>query len=207
MSCVIYLWFKWKFTHWVKKGVPGPAPAFPAGNITNVFTKREQFFQPFVENYVKYKKYPFIGMYTLYNPVILVNDLHLARNILIRDFNHFEAHGTLACEKVDPLSVHIFNLHGDKWRKLRQSFSPIFTTGKIKGMVHHLLAVAKDFQKHIDDTMKEVDKQNMSLAFSKFSIDVIGRVAFGLECNSFKDPNSAYVKNGVEFFEPSTLYW
>lgn len=187
--------------------MPGPRPIFPTGNIAAVFTKKKQFFQPFIENYFQYKKLPFVGMYTLYNPVLLVNDLNLARNILVRDFNHFETHGTLACEKVDPLSVHIFNLHGDKWRKVRQNFSPIFSTGKVKSMVSHLLAVTKDFQWHIDKAVSEKRAENLTLSFSLFSLDVIGRVAFGIECNSFRDPDSSFVKNVFEFFQPSNAYW
>lgn len=207
LFCATFIWFQWKFSHWARKGVPGPAPTFPTGNIYSVFRKRKQFFQPFVEKYFEYKKYPFVGMFTLYNPVLLVNDLNLAKQILVRDFQHFETHGTVADHNIDPLSVHIFNLHGVKWRKVRHSFSPIFSSGKIKGMVTHLLAVAKDFQCHIDKAMKTNKAENLSLSLSKFSIDMIGRVAFGVECNSFQDSKSAFVKNASEFFEPSSNYW
>lgn len=34
-----------------------------------------------------------------------------------------------------------------------------------------------------------------------FSIDVIGSFAFGLECNSFKEPNSPFLEYGIKSFK------
>lgn len=39
----------------------------------------------------------------------------------------------------------------------------------------------------------------------KYSTDIIGSCAFGLECNSFEDPNSAFLQNGRKIFQRSTL--
>lgn len=40
---IYYLWVKWRYTFWERKGVPGPRPNFPFGNMKESVFLKEHF--------------------------------------------------------------------------------------------------------------------------------------------------------------------
>lgn len=55
------------------------------------------------------------------------------------------------------------------------------------------------------DFVKNETVINIKTVSCLFTADSIGSCAFGLECNSFKDPNAQFVKIGQEFFRPTMM--
>ncbi|CAG4954189.1 unnamed protein product [Parnassius apollo] len=48
---------------------------------------------------------------------------------------------------------------------------------------------------------------NFSKFYEKYTMEIIGSVGFGVECNSFKNEKSEFCVRGHEYFEPQSLYW
>lgn len=95
-------------------------------------------------------------------------------------------------ERDDPLSAHLFSLGGEKWRKLRNKFTPTFTSAKMKLMFPIMLDVAERFRAHLQESVKRNNELEMKEFCSLFTNDVIGRCAFGIECNSLENPNTEF---------------
>lgn len=132
IASFIYLYFKYQYSYWERKGVPFEPPSFPHGNLRNVGTKFHQ--SQFAKDiYNKWKgQGKVVGLYFLFQPALLVLDHELVKSIMIKDFNYFNERGGYYNEEVDPLSAHLFSIDGNKWKALRSKLSPTFTSGKMK---------------------------------------------------------------------------
>lgn len=205
--CLIYLWFQYKFSYWAKRGVFAPRPIFPFGNIQNVIKRKEQFFQPYCDNYFKYKHLPYIGLYCFNQPVLSINDPDLAKHIFIKDFDYFQSHGIFSGGTGDPLAGHLFNLHGNAWKTLRYKISPAFSSCKLKCMYPLVEKIAEDALNYANEQHSRHEAVNFSEFYEKYTMDIIGSVGFGVECNGLKNPKSEFYLRGREYFTPISLYW
>ncbi|XP_063367313.1 probable cytochrome P450 6a14 [Cydia amplana] len=203
----LYLWFQYKYTYWSRRGVSGPKPTFPFGNIKDVIQRKSQFFQPYIDNYDKYKHLPYVGMYSFHRPVLSINDPDIAKLILIKDFDHFQAHGIFSGGEGDPLAGHLFNMHGEQWKMLRSKMSPTFTSGRVKMMYPLVEHIANEALSYVDLLYSNGETVNFTDLYAKYSMEIIGNVGFGVECNGFKNPNSEFYLRGYEYFEPQSGYW
>jgi len=62
---------------------------------------------------------------------------------------------------------------------------------------------AEQLQQYLDIPARNGDILEMKEVMARFTTDVIGSCAFGLNCNSFTDPNSEFRKMGKRVFESS----
>ncbi|KAM7344111.1 uncharacterized protein ACRADG_010943 [Cochliomyia hominivorax] len=183
---------KQRYKYWQNLGIPCEEPSFIFGNITGVGTKRS-FTDVWHEFYDKYKHTgPFVGFYWFFNPAVFVVDPALLKQILIKDFSKFVDRGFYVNEEDDPLSGMLFNLEGNKWRHMRNKLSPTFTSGKMKMMFPIIINISGEFVKVFDQAVKENDVIEVSDLMARFTTDVIGSCAFGLEMSSLKDPNNKF---------------
>lgn len=204
---LLYIWFYYKFTYWSRKGVDGPKPVFPCGNLQNVIRRKMQFFEPFCDNYFKYKYLPYIGMYSFHRPVLSIHDLDIAKLILIKDFEYFQSHGTYAGGPSDPLSKNLFNIHGKSWQNLRFKISPAFTPGKVKTYFTTVDRKSTEALKYAEAFYLKNEAINFSELYSKYAMDIIANVGFGVECNGFTNSKSEFFTKGTEYFDNPSLYW
>nr|ACZ97410.2 cytochrome P450 CYP6CT1 [Zygaena filipendulae] len=207
MILSLYLWFRHKYSYWSKRGVFGPRPVVLFGNMLDVLMSRKQIFQPYCDYYFKYKHLPYVGLYSFSQPVLTINDLELARHILIKDFNYFEARGTFPGSAGDPLSDNLFNMQGNRWKGLRSKMSPTFTMGKLKS-IYPLVEKIADEAMHYAES-KNIDEEaiNFTELYSKFSMEVTGSIGFGVEFKGFKNSNSKFFEYGRGYFKPENMYW
>lgn len=96
--------------------------------------------------------------------------------------------------------MHLFRLDAVRWRLLRTRLSPIFTSGKLKDMFYLLLNCSEHFKSYMNKTVPEdgiVECRNLT---AKFTIDVIGSCAFGIEINALKGENNRFHEVGRTLF-------
>lgn len=198
----IVTYVKWVFNYWKRRQVPYIEPTFPFGNLENLFTAKDYLGVRYMEQYQEFKSkgHKHGGVYTFTCPIYVPIDPEYVRNVFSKDSQHFNDHGIYYNERDDPLSANLFNLSGQKWKNLRVKLAPTFTAGKIKLMFETLLACADHLVQYVDKYSKRNEAIDMKDALECFTIDIIGSCAFGLECNSFENPNSEFRVYGKRIF-------
>ncbi|KAH8410925.1 hypothetical protein KR222_011718, partial [Zaprionus bogoriensis] len=194
---LIYYAARHRHKYWIRRGIPSETPSFPRGNIGDWPNKR-QIGVIFKDYYLKFKNSgsPFAGFFFFFTKTIVVTDLELAKRVLIKDFNNFENRGIFYNEVDDPLSATLFSIEGQKWRHLRHKLSPTFTSGKMKHMLPLVLKVGEEMAKIFKEKLPTAKELEITDLVGRYTADVIGSCAFGLDCNSQRDPNAEFVTMG-----------
>lgn len=199
---VCYYYLKYVYSHWERYDyIKSIAPVIPFGNLSKVVRKQTSIGLVFYNLYQQVND-KFIGVYLFFRPAILIRDLDLVRNILISDFQHFHDRGVFCDSKNDPMSASIFAMHGEQWKSLRHSFTPAFTSGKLKSMFPTLLDVGYSLDKHLKveaDGNKIIEANDI---FSRYVVDVIASVIFGVDVSTIKNPNHEFREIGRKLSAP-----
>ncbi|GLV42883.1 Cytochrome P450 6a18 [Carabus blaptoides fortunei] len=127
-------------------------------------------------------------------------DPDLIRNILSINFTNFHDRPFYIDEESDPLGAHLVFLQGEKWKITRTKLTPTFTSGKMKMMFHTLLSCSKSLGTILDEHIKTKEALDIKDIFARLTTDTIGSCAFGLDCNSLKDPETEFRRYGKKVF-------
>nr|ABV48810.1 cytochrome P450 CYP6A5v2 [Musca domestica] len=190
------------YTYWKRRGVVYERPWPLFGNFWGIGTKyhiREI-------NQRLYRKFkgqaPFVGTYMFVRRASLIIDLDLIKNILIKDFANFHDRGVFNNVEDDPLTGHLVALEGEQWRAMRTKLSPVFTSARMKYMFSTVVRVGENLHRVMGDMLSEKSDQILEIkdVCARFTTDVIGTCAFGIECNSLRDPDAEFRQKGKDIF-------
>ncbi|KAJ8968107.1 hypothetical protein NQ314_002462, partial [Rhamnusium bicolor] len=197
---VIYLYFKHAHTYWKNMGVPQLNPSFPFGDMASVIFRKQNMGDKIKEIYDKMKGHKYVGLYFFSRRVFLPLDPVLIKNILSTDFQHFYDRGIYYDEENDPLSAHLFSIAGPKWKHLRAKLTPAYSPGKLKYMFNTIV----DCGHQMTDILKEIALKDGTVEIkeilARYTTDVIGSCAFGLECNCMRNPQAEFRLMGKRAF-------
>ncbi|XP_053697004.1 cytochrome P450 6a2-like [Sabethes cyaneus] len=185
-----------RYAYWKNRNVPYVEPSFPFGNLSGMSKRHMALLAQDSYRQLKDCGKKFGGIFFFINPVALILDLDFAKDVFIKDFQYFHDRGVYSNEKADPITTHLVSMEGIKWKNLRTKLTPTFTTGKMKMMFPTITAVAEEFRKCMLVEAQNGGEVEMKEFLSRFTTDVIGTCAFGLECNSLKDPEAKFRQMG-----------
>jgi cytochrome P450 len=76
-------------------------------------------------------------------------------------------------------------LSGDEWKEVRSTFSPIFTSGKMKAMMVFIREMGQRLKEEVGRHAESDSEFELKDVFGKFSMDTIASCAFGVDAQSF----------------------
>lgn len=86
---IFYVFAKRRYTYWDRKGFKSlPEPSFLFGHFKPPLTQQEGLGDLLTRIY-KNSTEPFIGIYSIFRPILLVRDPEIIRTILVKDFQYF----------------------------------------------------------------------------------------------------------------------
>lgn len=90
---IIFYLIKQRYSYWNRRGFKSfPGVNYLFGNFARPFLQKETFAET-IERIYRATDEPFIGIYSIFQPILLICDPVLIRQILIRDFSHFTDRG------------------------------------------------------------------------------------------------------------------
>ncbi|XP_063915545.1 cytochrome P450 9e2-like [Zophobas morio] len=198
----VSLWY-WLFIrphkYWLERGVKPVTSGFLMGDTLRAFL-RQQSLADMVE--MVYKTSPntrYAGSYQFFQPILLIKDPDLIKQITVKDFDHFLDHRNVFPEDSEPIfSKNLFALSGKKWRDMRSTLSPAFTSSKMKYMFTLISQSGEQFVNYFLKKDENFITVEMKGTLTRFTNDVIANTAFGVECDSLSDRNNEFYLMGKE---------
>nr|AKH03523.1 cytochrome P450 3026D3 [Paracyclopina nana] len=211
VAAYIYLQVKW--TYWSKRGVFFLKPTFPFGSIPSFFTKSKHLNDEFYSHIEKTKPLPYYGIYFIGGATLIINDADLAKNILVKDFDYFVDRNGDATNKLlqtkhktDIIWTKQMTMStGEYWKNLRSTFSPIFTSGKMKAMMVFIQETSDKLMQAIDAKVTANEDFELKEMLGKYSMDTIASCAFGVDAESFSNKDSKFVQYASNIFKNTTM--
>ncbi|XP_011865160.1 PREDICTED: probable cytochrome P450 6a13 [Vollenhovia emeryi] len=199
----VYYYLTKNFNFWKSRGIRGPKPIPGFGNFKDVMLSNISMGDYFTELYNAYKDEPMIGVFTRTSPHLVVKDPDLIQDILIKDFTVFSHRGVPISENAEPLSQHLFLLEPKRWRPMRINLSPVFTPGKIKDMFSLILECADHLVQYLENIASKNEPVDCCEIAAKYTTDVIGSCAFGIEMNALSNEESEFRRMGRKESTPT----
>ncbi|XP_076260585.1 cytochrome P450 6a2-like [Rhynchophorus ferrugineus] len=198
----VFLYFKHAHGYWKRLGVPQLQPSFPFGDMKNPILRKQNMGDKIKEVYdhARSKNYDYIGLYFFSRKAFLPVNPELIKNILVKDFHHFSDRGIHYDEVNDPLSAHLFSIAGTKWKNLRAKLTPAYSPVKLNGMFNIVRCCAEEMVQLVSEESEKKADIEIKEILARYSTDVIGCCAFGLDCNTMRDPQAEFRLMGKRAF-------
>ncbi|XP_021349472.1 cytochrome P450 3A24-like [Mizuhopecten yessoensis] len=185
----IFLYSKWKHSLFSKLGIPGPKPKFIFGILPTY--KKDGLAWTDLQLVSTYGK--FIGIYHGHNPVTLIADHEMIREIcinrsdvFINRASSFDMCGTLGCAVALADNTH--------WRFLNRKLSSIFSKDRIDKICPMLTECLDTMVENIKISSKSGQSFDFMQHCSHFSMDILMGGVIGQKVNSAKDPENVLIK-------------
>ncbi|CAK9302603.1 unnamed protein product [Gordionus sp. m RMFG-2023] len=148
--------------------------------------------------------------------VLVISDPNYLKDILVKSFSNFSNRRIFPVRNKF-LSKSIFSTTDEEWRLGRRLILPTFTSHKMKyNMFPLILSCASQMVGHLKDSINgdlnlihnnknDEDKDTAVVdtkdIFGCYTMDVIASTAFGLDLDSHKENNHAFVRNAKKVFD------
>ena len=131
----LYFYVTRNFKFWKERGVPYVKPTLFFGNLKECTLQKTTIGEQLQRIYNEHSDKPYVGIFSFDKPSLLIRDVELVKNILVKDFQKCMDRIVSIEERFDPLFGNVLGmLKGQLWRHLRTNLTPVFTSHKMKMM-------------------------------------------------------------------------
>lgn len=200
------------FAYFLSKPIPFVTPTILLGSNGPVLFRRTDASSWLKKLYNTFPESKVMGFFSLWKLAYIIRDPELIKTITVKDFDYFTDHSPeLTNTRADNgdktedkhlLAQSLFALQGQKWKDMRSTLSPAFTGSKMRRMFDLVAECGKtmtDFLLSEATNGKRMEYEMKSI-YSRFANDVIASVAFGIQINTFRDPENEFYANGKDMF-------
>jgi cytochrome P450 len=147
----LYFYFTRNFKFWQKLGIPYVKPTPFVGNLKECAFQKVNLGQNLQHIYEENSDKPYVGIFSFDTPVLLIRDLELLKDIVVKDSHKFVDRTSSFDKDIDPImSRALFMLKGQRWRHMRTNLTPVFTSGKMKMMFYLVDTCGKELADCLD---------------------------------------------------------
>jgi len=197
VAWLAYIYYKaWKKMSYFRSiGVEEDPGYFPLGSedMWNLSLGKNAFNDMFQKGYARFYGKRMYGHYGMMGiPHFVMQDMDLVKDVLIKDFDHFVDRREFSFGENKYLNNMLTVLTGEQWKTMRTMLTPIFTSGKLKGMVKLIDKVGDSMVNHLEKFAEDGIEFETKELFTLYGVDVVASTGFGFEAKAFSDPNSIF---------------
>lgn len=186
----IYWFITRTFNYWKDRNVVYVKPTPLFGNVKESALRRKNGGLIFAEIYQQFPNEKVVGVYRMTTPCLLLRDLDVIKHVMIKDFDSFADRGVEFSK--EGLGANLFHADGELWRSLRNKFTPIFTTSKLKNMLHLMTDRGDKFVQYIESLLNtELETHEL---IQQYTMATIAACAFGLDFEKMEDKLPVFKK-------------
>ncbi|KAJ8714473.1 hypothetical protein PYW07_002698 [Mythimna separata] len=186
--CYLYYFFTKNYNYWKARNVKGPTPIPFFGNFIDVFFRRKHVGVLFSEIYKQYPNEKVVGLYRMTSPTLLIRDLDIVKQVLIKDFDSFPDRGLYYSKQ--QLGDNLFHADVTVMKILRKHLTTVFTASKFKANFQVLAGRGDKFVEYLENATLKEQELNTLPAFRKYGADSIMMGAFGIDMDPYNDENN-----------------
>lgn len=187
------------FSQFIKLGIPGPEPSLIWGNLPEIREKTQAGAQK-----EWHKLYgPIVGYYFGYQPCLLISDREVLKNILLKDFLNFADRSNLFIRnRKTNTFAGLTELKGQRWKTVRSTLTPSFTSSKLKQLSPEVAHFVDDFIANVAVSSESGAEFDIYELYQALTLDTICRSAMGVNFGIQKDvANSEILQELKAIFE------
>ncbi|XP_005180111.3 probable cytochrome P450 9f2 [Musca domestica] len=191
-----YYWATKNNNYFKERNLDYEKPIFLFGNGLEILMRRKTGFQVLCELHQRHKGMVY-GAFDNRQPLYMIRDPDLVKQVLIKDFDHFVNRQSFAANSDNFIANSLFMLENDKWRDMRSTLSPAFTGSKMRQMLQLILQTVDEAMSYLRAQQTATDGFDVDIKdmTTRLTNDIIASTAFGLQVNSFRDKdNEFYIK-------------
>lgn len=189
------------YNYWTREGFPSAKKSIPFGVLGSVVAQKQSFGEAIRDAYLRHTG-PYLGIFFLFRPVLLLRDPELIKKVLINDFDYFSDRGFPYDEENDPVGANMTAMPCDKWRIVRAKLSPTFSSGKLKAMFRTMDEKTRLLEQHLDAVGDEV---RLKVPVEHLMVSALAAIFCGVEVNAFQQPDHELVEMARLFFSPENV--
>ena len=200
-----YYYLNRNYDYFEKRGIPYRKPWPLFGNASRVVFNRVSFAQEVRDLYNINRDAKYIGYYEFMKPMIMLRDIELAKEIMVKHFEHFQDHRGFQNGDTDILfSKNLFALRGERWKEVRNVLTPVFTSSKMKAMFQLMSECAERYGDALSNLTEKERVLDLKEIVTRCTNDTIATCAFGIPVDTMADPKNKFYIYGREITDFGT---
>lgn len=187
---------RYKHSMFTRLGIPHIKPHLIYGSMHTLRGKdlATEVIGKWLKEYGKVFGY-FIGS----KPNVVVGDLDLMRQVLVKDFHNFSNRPKLAIE-AQPVMDTLVGLRDQRWKDIRSVLTPTFSMVKMKQMIGIMNTRIDEFLGIITNSSLKDEPLEFYGLFQGLTLDVISECVLAMKTNCQRDQNGDQLFAAVRSF-------
>ncbi|XP_051742541.1 cytochrome P450 3A40-like isoform X3 [Ctenopharyngodon idella] len=131
----------------------------------------------------------------------MVTDLEIIKTVLVKEcYSNFTNRRIRKVDLAGPFGDGIIMVRDEKWKRIRNSLSPYFTSGRLKEIFPIAVTHADRFIKNMQKRDHEQPVKTKEVV-APYSLDVVTSSSFSVDIDSINNPDDPFVINIKKFVQ------